>query len=170
MNEAYPCLLCLLLYAVADASSKTGIAMSMPTRAAGHSSAPFPGHVCTALIGAWSSMRSAHVTLQFLSGRHKRLFLRSIVWPGALNRVRSSGGLALLCVCQCSTKLSHGNHSCFAPAGVDVVTLGQYMRPTKRHMPVSEYVTPRVLCSVSAGSRRDGIPLCSLWPHGQIII
>lgn len=27
-------------------------------------------------------------------------------------------------------------------SGVDVVTLGQYMRPTKRHMPVSEYVTP----------------------------
>lgn len=27
-------------------------------------------------------------------------------------------------------------------ADVDVVTFGQYMRPTKRHMPVSEYVTP----------------------------
>ena len=26
--------------------------------------------------------------------------------------------------------------------GVDVVTLGQYMRPTKRHMPVADYVTP----------------------------
>ncbi|CAG9460571.1 unnamed protein product [Pedinophyceae sp. YPF-701] len=27
-------------------------------------------------------------------------------------------------------------------AGVDVVTLGQYMRPTKRHMEVAEYVSP----------------------------
>ena len=27
-------------------------------------------------------------------------------------------------------------------AGVDVMTFGQYMRPTKKHMPVSEYVTP----------------------------
>ena len=27
-------------------------------------------------------------------------------------------------------------------AGVDVVTFGQYMRPTKRHLPVAEYVTP----------------------------
>jgi lipoic acid synthetase len=27
-------------------------------------------------------------------------------------------------------------------AGVDVVTLGQYMRPTKGHMPVADYVTP----------------------------
>jgi lipoic acid synthetase len=26
--------------------------------------------------------------------------------------------------------------------GVDVVTFGQYLRPTKRHMKVSEYVTP----------------------------
>ena len=28
--------------------------------------------------------------------------------------------------------------------GVDVVTFGQYMQPTKRHMPVHEYVTPEV--------------------------
>jgi len=27
-------------------------------------------------------------------------------------------------------------------AGVDVITFGRYMRPSKRHMPVSEYVTP----------------------------
>ncbi|CAI5959339.1 unnamed protein product [Closterium sp. NIES-65] len=27
-------------------------------------------------------------------------------------------------------------------AGVDVMTFGQYMRPTRRHMPVSHYVTP----------------------------
>jgi|TARA_B100001142_G_C14120771_1_gene572919 lipoic acid synthetase len=27
-------------------------------------------------------------------------------------------------------------------ADVDVVTFGQYMRPTKRHLPVAEYVTP----------------------------
>lgn len=27
-------------------------------------------------------------------------------------------------------------------AGVDCVTLGQYMQPTKRHLKVSEYVTP----------------------------
>ena len=27
-------------------------------------------------------------------------------------------------------------------AGVDVMTFGQYMRPSKHHMPVSEYITP----------------------------
>lgn len=28
-------------------------------------------------------------------------------------------------------------------AGVDVMTFGQYMRPSKRHMAVSEYITPQ---------------------------
>ena len=27
-------------------------------------------------------------------------------------------------------------------AGVDVMTFGQYMRPSKRHIPVSEYIIP----------------------------
>lgn len=27
-------------------------------------------------------------------------------------------------------------------AGVDVITFGQYLRPSKRHLPVAEYVTP----------------------------
>ena len=27
-------------------------------------------------------------------------------------------------------------------AGVDVLTLGQYLRPTKNHLPVDRYVTP----------------------------
>lgn len=40
-------------------------------------------------------------------------------------------------VCESNSSVS----PCFA-AGVDVVTLGQYMRPTKRHMAVAEYVTP----------------------------
>jgi lipoic acid synthetase len=29
-------------------------------------------------------------------------------------------------------------------AGVDVVTVGQYLRPTKQHLPVVEYVPPAV--------------------------
>lgn len=32
-------------------------------------------------------------------------------------------------------------------SSVDVVTLGQYMRPTKRHMEVSEYVTPEAFAA-----------------------
>jgi len=34
--------------------------------------------------------------------------------------------------------------------GVDVVTLGQYMRPTKRHMAVAEYVTPEAFAQYEA--------------------
>ena len=32
-------------------------------------------------------------------------------------------------------------------SGVDVVTLGQYMRPTKGHMAVAEYVTPEAFAA-----------------------
>ncbi|MCO5561072.1 hypothetical protein L7F22_014693 [Adiantum nelumboides] len=38
-------------------------------------------------------------------------------------------------------------------AGVDVMTFGQYMRPTKRHMPVSEYVTPEAFEDYRKGFR-----------------
>ncbi|MEW5306420.1 MAG: hypothetical protein WDW36_008885 [Sanguina aurantia] len=34
--------------------------------------------------------------------------------------------------------------------GVDVVTLGQYMRPTKKHMAVSEFVTPEAFSTYQA--------------------
>lgn len=36
----------------------------------------------------------------------------------------------------------HSALSKLRDSGVDVVTLGQYMRPSKKHMPVAEYVTP----------------------------
>lgn len=34
------------------------------------------------------------------------------------------------------------NYSDLRAVGVDCVTLGQYMQPTKRHLKVTEYVTP----------------------------
>ena len=40
--------------------------------------------------------------------------------------------------------------------GVDVVTLGQYMRPTKRHMAVSEYVTPEMFSAYQAEAEKMG--------------
>jgi lipoic acid synthetase len=40
-------------------------------------------------------------------------------------------------------------------ADVDVVTLGQYMRPTKRHMPVSEYVSPEAFDAYAALARDE---------------
>lgn len=41
-------------------------------------------------------------------------------------------------------------------AGVDVVTLGQYMRPTKRHMAVEEYVTPEMFSAYQAEAENMG--------------
>jgi hypothetical protein len=45
-------------------------------------------------------------------------------------------------------------------AGVDVVTLGQYMRPTKKHMAVSEYMTPEAFEAYQKVGRRGW---CVLW-------
>lgn len=41
-------------------------------------------------------------------------------------------------------------------AGVDVVTLGQYMRPTKKHMAVSEFVTPAAFEAYERAARGMG--------------
>ncbi len=45
---------------------------------------------------------------------------------------------------------------CANSAGVDVVTLGQYMRPTKRHMAVEEYVTPEMFSAYQAEAEKLG--------------
>lgn len=41
-------------------------------------------------------------------------------------------------------------------AGVGVVTLGQYMRPTKRHMAVAEYVTPEAFQAYQSAAEEMG--------------
>jgi len=46
-------------------------------------------------------------------------------------------------------------------AGVDVMTFGQYMRPSKRHMPVSEYVTPEAFDKYQT----LGMEMVSLFVH-----
>lgn len=40
--------------------------------------------------------------------------------------------------------------------GVDVVTLGQYMRPTKRHMAVEEFVTPAAFEAYQQAAQQMG--------------
>lgn len=41
-------------------------------------------------------------------------------------------------------------------ASVDVVTLGQYMRPTKKHMAVSEYITPAAFAAYQTQAEAMG--------------
>ncbi len=43
-------------------------------------------------------------------------------------------------------------------AGVDVVTIGQYLRPTRAHEPVHRYVPPETFRAFEAQARRIGFP------------
>jgi lipoic acid synthetase len=49
--------------------------------------------------------------------------------------------LCVLCLCVC-VRCERKALRDLRANGVDVVTFGQYLRPTKRHMKVTEYVTP----------------------------
>lgn len=50
-------------------------------------------------------------------------------------------------------------------AGVDVVTFGQYMRPTKRHMKVTEYVTPEKFGEWQRRAEELGFLYVASGPH-----
>jgi len=43
-------------------------------------------------------------------------------------------------------------------AGVAIVTLGQYLRPTRAHAPVERYLPPEAFSELAAEARRIGIP------------
>jgi lipoyl synthase len=43
-------------------------------------------------------------------------------------------------------------------AGVDIVTIGQYLRPTREHEPVRRYVTPAAFRELEARAREIGFP------------
>lgn len=47
---------------------------------------------------------------------------------------------------------------------VDVVTFGQYMRPTKRHMNVAEYVTPEAFSAYEKEARNMGFAYVAAGP------
>ena len=49
-------------------------------------------------------------------------------------------------------------------AGVDVVTLGQYMRPTKRHMPVVDFVTPEAFSGYESSAKNMGFVYAAAGP------
>ena len=49
--------------------------------------------------------------------------------------------------------------------GVDVVTLGQYMRPTKRHMKVDAYITPEAFARYEEVAREMGFLYAAAGPN-----
>lgn len=56
------------------------------------------------------------------------------------------------------------NKSDLRAVDCDVVTFGQYMRPTKRHMKVEEYVTPEVFESWRVRALDMGFLYCASGP------
>ena len=53
----------------------------------------------------------------------------------------------------------HGVLADLAAAGCDIVTIGQYMRPSQKHHPVERYVHPDIFESYAQKGRELGIPL-----------
>lgn len=49
-------------------------------------------------------------------------------------------------------------------AGVDAVTVGQYLRPTRRHLPVERYVEPEEFDDLAAEARRMGFASAACGP------
>ena len=49
-------------------------------------------------------------------------------------------------------------------AGVDWLTLGQYLRPTRKHLPVERFVTPQEFADLEAQAREIGFPLVNAGP------
>lgn len=49
-------------------------------------------------------------------------------------------------------------------AGIDFITLGQYLQPTLKHVPVREFVTPETFESYAAAARAKGFLLAAAGP------
>ncbi len=52
-----------------------------------------------------------------------------------------------------------------ADLGVDIVTFGQYLQPTLRHLPVRRYVPPEEFESIRLETLERGIPVCVSGPR-----
>jgi lipoyl synthase len=49
-------------------------------------------------------------------------------------------------------------------SGVDVVTFGQYLQPSKNHIPVTEYVSPKMFASYQKMAEEKGFLYCASGP------
>lgn len=48
--------------------------------------------------------------------------------------------------------------------GVTMLTLGQYLQPSRHHLPVQRYVSPEEFDEMKAEAPGDGLYPCRLWP------
>ncbi len=54
--------------------------------------------------------------------------------------------------------------------GLDVLTIGQYLQPTKKHLPLKEFVTPEQFKKYEISRFRNGLYVCRKRPFSSLII
>ena len=52
----------------------------------------------------------------------------------------------------------------------DILTLGQYLRPSAEHIPVARYVPPAEFAEIKSGGARDGVPSCGIGAAGAELV
>ena len=55
-------------------------------------------------------------------------------------------------------------------AGCDLLTIGQYLAPSKNHIPVFEYVHPDVFAMYKTEGEKMGSGICSVLPFSEKLI
>ena len=53
---------------------------------------------------------------------------------------------------------------------VDMLTVGQYLQPSKFHHPVVRYVTPEEFKEIETPWLRDGLRACCQWGAGTVVL
>ena len=55
-------------------------------------------------------------------------------------------------------------------AGVDMITLGQYLQPSHKHLPVSRFPEPEKIRYLGWFGKRDGFQGSSKWTFGTLLL
>ena len=55
-----------------------------------------------------------------------------------------------------------------ARVGCDILTIGQYLRPSRNHLPMTRLYTPREFAELKSRGAEDGIPPCGVWAAGAL--
>ena len=50
--------------------------------------------------------------------------------------------------------------------GCDILTIGQYLRPSESHLPISRYYTPEEFSKLKEEGQEDEVPSCGIWAPG----
>ena len=53
---------------------------------------------------------------------------------------------------------------------VDMLTLGQYLQPTRFHMPVTRFVTPQQFIDLGNQAKKTGFLSCGQWTTGAVVL